>query len=158
MYIFLLEALCFSAWLRKEDRSHLVLKCPCDTHSQDNFPDFFCCLHFKADLSPSGKSLTGTDIDLRFGIQMAEATLCGFKVVKNNGVVSGKMWILSTFTGGQKLNLKPGAATWMCLLMERHQGAGLKKRNVMFSSWLIFLPYPLICKLPFTAQPRILNW
>lgn len=31
-------------------------------------------------------------------------------------------------------NLKPEVGALMCLLMERHQGAGLKKRNVMFSS------------------------
>lgn len=84
MYVFLLETV-FQPDFEKEVGSHLDLKCPCDVHSQDSLPNFFCCLHFKADLSPSGKSLTGTDIDLRFGIQMAEAILCGLKVVKNNG-------------------------------------------------------------------------
>lgn len=37
-------------------------------------------------LNPSGKSLTGTDIELRLGIQMTEAIFCGFKVVKNKWI------------------------------------------------------------------------
>lgn len=86
------QSVCFLTWnsvfqpdFEKEDRSHLDLKFPYDARFQDSFPNFSCCLHFKADLSPSGKSLIGTGIDLRFGIQMAEAILCGLKVVKNNG-------------------------------------------------------------------------
>lgn len=73
----------FQPDFEKEHRSHLALKCPSDAHSQDSFLNFFHCLHSEAHLSPSGKSLTGTDIDLRPGIQMTETIFCGFKVVKN---------------------------------------------------------------------------
>lgn len=115
----------FQSDFEKEDKSHLD-EHPCDAHSQDSFPNFFCCLHFKADLSRSGKSLTGTDIDLRFGIQMAEAILCGFQVVKNHG--SCKWQDVNSFNihlGSEiEHNLKSEIGTQMCLLMERHQALG----------------------------------
>lgn len=76
----------FQPDFEKEHRSLLALKCPSDTHSRDSFPNFFHCLHFKAHLRPSGKSLTVTDINLRLGIQMAEAIFCRLKVVKTKWI------------------------------------------------------------------------
>lgn len=70
----------FQPDFEKEHRSHLALKFPRDAYSQDSFPNFFYCLHFEAHLSPTGKPLTGANIDLRLGVQMAEAIFCGFKV------------------------------------------------------------------------------
>lgn len=73
----------FQPDFEKERRSYLALKHLSDVHSQDRFPNFFHCLQFEAHLSLSGKTLTGTDIDLRLGVQMAEAIFSGLKVVKN---------------------------------------------------------------------------
>lgn len=81
MCVCLLEAN-FQPDFEKEHRSHLALKCFSVAHSPDSLPNFFYCLHFEAQLGPSGKSLMETAMNLRLGIQMDEAVFCGFKVVK----------------------------------------------------------------------------